>query len=91
MMGRQVLNRTSQSSYGPTFYLDMECDFVCRCLTRVMPFVTFLGILDDEFPLSPFGDGGGSLVLSDLYLIFSPHNNCTGRRYFTAQLKISFK
>lgn len=90
-MCSQVLNGTSKSPYSLTFYLDLECDFVCCCLTGVKPFVTFLGVLDDELPLSPFGDDGSSLVLSDLHLIFSPHNDRTGRRNLTAQLKISFK
>lgn len=74
-----------------TFYLDLECDFICCCLTGVMAFVTFLGILDYEFSLSPFGDEGCSLVLSDLHLVFSPNNECTGRSYFAAQLQISFQ
>lgn len=89
-MCKQVFNYCTQQ-IQVTFYLDLECNFVCGCLTGVMPFIAFLGIFHNELSLSPFGDDSGSLVLGDLYLIFSPHNNCTGSRHLTAQLKISFK
>lgn len=56
-----------------------------------MTFVTFLSTLDDEFPLSPFGDESSSLVLGDLHLVFSPNHKGTGRRYIAAQLKITFE
>ena len=71
-----------------TFYLDLECDFVFRCLAGVVSLVTLLGVLDNQSPLCPFGDNGRSLVLNDHCLILPPHHHPAGRRYLTVQLKV---
>ncbi|TNN55401.1 hypothetical protein EYF80_034413 [Liparis tanakae] len=74
-----------------SFWTDSLLENADLASEGVMSFVVLLGVLDDEFPLSAFGDEGSSLVLGDLRFIFSPHDGGAGGRNLAAQLKISFE